>query len=101
MRLGVLLVRAAPLKRALAAAAEGAVAALLNRLRVAARAEHDRICETFSAMAAQLTKARRFLRVFAPPLPCCLPGCKTHGHTPPSVRLHRLCARCPCMAAGF
>ena len=54
------LVRAAPLKRALAAAAEGAVAALLNRLRVAARAEHDRICATFSAMAAQLTKARRF-----------------------------------------
>ncbi|KAK9841978.1 hypothetical protein WJX81_002484 [Elliptochloris bilobata] len=59
VRVGVFLVRAAPLKRALAAAAEAAAAALLNRLRAGARAEHDRICETFSAMAAQLTKAGR------------------------------------------
>jgi len=59
VRAGVFLVRAAPLKRALAAAAEAAAGALLGRLRAGARAEHDRICETFSAMAAQLTQARR------------------------------------------
>jgi len=63
VRAGVFLVRAAPLKRALAAAAEAAAGALLGRLRAGARAEHDRICETFSAMAAQLTQARRAARV--------------------------------------
>ncbi len=58
VRTGVFMVRTVPLKAALAAAALDAAAALLGRLRMGARAEHDRICETFSAMAAQLTKAR-------------------------------------------